>query len=54
LPRLLYLVHSEEYIEMLIRALQQLLPDSLKLDQMVREAIEEGRESFQQNAAGAV
>jgi len=37
---------SEEYLELLIRGLQALLPDQLHLDAMIREALEEGRESF--------
>lgn len=43
---------SEEYIELLIRALQQVLPDSLRMDEMVRELVEEAREGFQQKASG--
>lgn len=38
--------NSEEYLELLIRGLQALLPDQLHLDEMIREALEEGRESF--------
>lgn len=37
---------SEEYLETLIRTLQQISPDQLHLDQCIREVIEEGRESF--------
>ena len=33
-------------MELLIRGLQALLPDQLHLDAMIREALEEGRESF--------
>ena len=39
-------INSEEYLELLIRGLQALLPDQLHLDAMIREALEEGRESF--------
>jgi hypothetical protein len=41
-------------LEVLIRALQQTLPDQLHLDAVIREALEEGRRSFQQNVAAAV
>ena len=40
------LYYSEEYLELLIRGLQALLPDSLHLDEAIREALEEGRKSF--------
>lgn len=37
---------SEEYMEVLIRSLQHVVPDSFQLDQRIREVLEEGRESF--------
>ena len=43
---------SEEYLELLIRGLQQCLPDQLHLDQMIREGLEEGRESFKSMSQG--
>lgn len=40
---------SERYLELLIQALQYIVPDGLHLDNMIREALEEGRTSFQSN-----
>ena len=40
---------SEHYLELLIQSMQYLAPDSLQIDQMIREAMEEGRESFKKN-----
>jgi len=37
---------SEDYMEILIRSLQHIVPDSFLLDQRIREVLEEGRESF--------
>ena len=48
-PALLNDLHhtvSEEYLERLILLLQYISPDQLQLDQMIREILEEGRESF--------
>jgi membrane protein YqaA with SNARE-associated domain len=38
---------SEEYLERIIRVIQQLLPDSWDLDNAIRDILEQGRESFQ-------
>jgi hypothetical protein len=53
--------YSEEYLELLINVLQQISPDQLKLDSVIREVLEEGRESFKnlsqngaEGGAGAV
>jgi membrane protein YqaA with SNARE-associated domain len=44
---LLYVVLcSEKYVELLIVCLQTLAPDSLHIDQVIREIIEDARESF--------
>lgn len=37
---------SEKYVELLIICLQTLAPDSLHVDQVIREIIEDARESF--------
>lgn len=41
------LLCSEEYLEIIIRLLQHLLPDSWELDHVIRDILEQGRESFQ-------
>jgi hypothetical protein len=38
---------SEKYLQMLINLLQYLTPDSLQIDEIIREVLEEGRASFQ-------
>lgn len=43
----------ESYLEFLIQLLQRLAPDSLKIDAIIREVLEEGRDSFRNPKNGA-
>lgn len=40
---------SQEYMELMIRLLQRLSPDTLQLDHYIRQVLEESRESFHKN-----
>ena len=45
---------QEEYMKMFIELLQYLTPDSFQVDEAIRDVLEEGRASFQQNQDGIV